>query len=169
MIKHSVAISYSRADMTELQSKIAQAKQDVADGHAKVSALEARNAASQAKVEQLEKDAESVAFLKEEAILGRHKLQRRFSAVGGHEDTLKVLVAALAETKAEVARLRQEKAYLASGRRDTEKELAGLQSALAKSQAKSESYKQEYNQVVAKQHDVEAKLHQIATFLTATT
>ncbi|EQC40681.1 hypothetical protein SDRG_01758 [Saprolegnia diclina VS20] len=169
MIKHNVAISYSRADIPELQSKIEQAKQVVADRYAKVSALEAQNAASQAKIQQLEKDAESVALLKEEAMLGRHKLQRRFSDVGGHEETLKILISALAETKAEVARLRQEKAHLVNGRKDMEKEVAGLQGAIAKSQAKSESYKQVYNQVVTKQRDVEAKLHQIATFLTATT
>ncbi|OQR84850.1 hypothetical protein ACHHYP_12644 [Achlya hypogyna] len=169
LIHHHVAMDLSRADIPALQQKIAQAKQELADGYAKIDSLQTQNGAARAKIEQLEKDADSVTQLTTEAEIGRRKLQRRLSDVGGHENTLMVLMAALADTKAEIARLRNEKTILASNRKDIEKEIAGLHVAVAKSMATSEELKQEIASVNGKRHETELKLRQIATFLSTNT
>ncbi|KAF0688223.1 Aste57867_20093 [Aphanomyces stellatus] len=160
-------IKYSKEDIPKLQALIEKTKAVLEERRQKHAALVEDTVQRRAKIAQLTNDEAAVRNQEQDALKGRFKLQRRLSSVGGHENTLKMLMTTLAATKQEVIQVRQNKVSLSASHKELEKEHAALTAAVAKTKTNIESYNRERLVFEGKRRDVDLKLNQIATFLTS--
>ncbi|KAH9058578.1 hypothetical protein Ae201684P_005921 [Aphanomyces euteiches] len=165
IVYHALEIKYSSEDLPHLEGLIEKAKVSVEKKRQQRDLLIAEAAERRQKLDQLAND-ELAIRNQHEALKGRFKLQRRLSDVGGHENTLKVLMDNLATTKQDIA---QTKATLVAAHKEMEKEHANLVAAIKKSEANIQAISQDRALFESKKGGVEAKLTKIAAFLMSST
>ncbi|KAF0731785.1 hypothetical protein Ae201684_011086 [Aphanomyces euteiches] len=168
IVYHALEIKYSSEDLPHLEGLIEKAKVSVEKKRQQRDLLIAEAAERRQKLDQLAND-ELAIRNQHEALKGRFKLQRRLSDVGGHENTLKVLMDNLATTKQDIAQVRQTKATLVAAHKEMEKEHANLVAAIKKSEANIQAISQDRALFESKKGGVEAKLTKIAAFLMSST
>ncbi|CAK4663669.1 unnamed protein product [Aphanomyces euteiches] len=169
IVYHALEIKYSSEDLPHLEGLIEKAKVSVEKRRQQRDLLIAEAAERRQKLDQLANDELAIRNQHEEALKGRFKLQRRLSDVGGHENTLKVLMDNLATTKQDIAQVRQTKATLVAAHKEMEKEHANLVAAIKKSEANIQAISQDRALFESKKGGVEAKLTKIAAFLMSST